>query len=286
MGNDECGVDMTRPERTSWIIGPLLALQFLTVLPVRLPVRSASRESGEESVQPNMAVALPWFPVVGAAIGVILVIVDRALAAVLSLGVRNALLLALPALLTGMLHLDGFVDCCDGLLGTRSVERRLEILRDSRVGAYGAIGVALLLITRFAALGALGGAARPLALVLAPTLGRWSIVYAVARYPYARLAGLGAFFRARASHLTGATLAVLVVVIAATVAIRPTISRSWIVFVVLLAIVALTTMLLWTAWASRRLGGGLTGDTYGALNELVELAVLVVAPVVMKYVLF
>ncbi|HLY32275.1 MAG TPA: adenosylcobinamide-GDP ribazoletransferase, partial [Ktedonobacterales bacterium] len=94
---------------------------------------------------PDMGRALPWFPLVGALLGAILVLVDWALTPLLSLGVRDALLLALAALMTGMLHLDGFVDCCDGLLGARSVERRLEIMRDSRVGAYGALGAALLL---------------------------------------------------------------------------------------------------------------------------------------------
>ena len=126
MANDERADAKRRRGRATWLGGPLLALQFLTILPVRLPSRAAvgsMDDLDDAALSPNMADALPWFPVVGAAIGAILVVVDRALAPLLSLGVRDALLLALPALLTGMLHLDGFVDCCDGLLGTRSVEQ-------------------------------------------------------------------------------------------------------------------------------------------------------------------
>ena len=133
-----------------------------------------------------MAQALPWFPLVGTLLGLALVILDLALSIFFPLGIRAVGLLVFDALITGMLHLDGFVDCCDALLGTRSVERRLDILRDSRVGAYGALGGALLLIARFAALSTLVGPPRILALLVAPMLGRWGMVYAVARYPYAR----------------------------------------------------------------------------------------------------
>ena len=102
---------------------------------------------------------------------------------IFSVAVRSVVVLVVSALLTGMLHLDGFVDCCDALLGTRGVERRLEILRDSRVGAYGAIGAALLCLGRFAAIESLPVGIRAFALVAAPLLGRWAIVYAVVRYP-------------------------------------------------------------------------------------------------------
>src|SRR6476661_4145503 len=112
--------------RGSPLAGLALAVEFLTVL----PVRRAHVDEPVSAEPPDMARALPWFPWVAA-------------------------LLAFDALVTGMLHLDGFVDCCDALLGTRTVERRLEILRDSRVGAYGALGGALLLIAKFAALTAL-----------------------------------------------------------------------------------------------------------------------------------
>lgn len=255
--------------------GLLLALEFLTVLPWRRLVRRA-----QFNAPPNMGRALPWFPVVGALLGGVLALIDIALAPILALPVRSALLLALGALLTGMLHLDGFVDCCDALLGVRPAERRLDILRDSRIGAYGAIGAALLIVARFAALGALVGPGRTVALLAAPLLGRWAMVYAVSRYPYARTAGAGSRFHpcrrwVVEAHVIAALLLALVVI-----AFFGAEATSG-VLVIGLATAGLAVVAGWSWWASRRLGGGLTGDAYGAANELVELAVLVVTPVLM-----
>ena len=254
--------------------GLALALQFLTVVPMRVPDEGGRPSAPAEQGGP-MSGALPWFPVVGALLGVALALADWLLAHIFSLAVRDALLLALVAGITGMLHLDGFIDCCDGLLGVRSVERRLEILRDSRVGAYGVLGAVVLLVARFAALGALPGGVRALALVLAPLLGRWAMVYAVVRFPYARSAGLGRPFRAQPAHLERATLAALGALLIAALLFGWAVPVGVrLVLGVALAALAWLVTRWWTAWASAKLGGGLTGDTYGALNELVELAVL------------
>jgi adenosylcobinamide-GDP ribazoletransferase len=183
-----------------------------------------------------------------------------------------------------MLHLDGFVDCCDALLGAFAVGRRLEILKDSRVGAYGAIGATLLLITRFAALGELGGSGllRVVALVTAPVMGRWGIVYAMTCFPYARQEGLGSLFQRRSSYLiaaTGMALALLALITGvATLLLGSRSLAGTALLLALLAAVAFLVTVISTIWASRRLGSGLTGDTYGAVNELVEVAVLALAP--------
>src|SRR6185437_10902506 len=167
--------------RGTLLAGLALAVGFLTVLPVR-HTRSQVTVAAEP---PDMARALPWFPLVGALLGLALVGLDWALSFIFPLGIRAVALLAFDALVTGLLHLDGFVDCCDALLGTRTVERRLEILRDSRVGAFAALTALV------------SGPVRVLALLAAPTLGRWGMVYAVTHYPYARAAGAGAPFRNR-----------------------------------------------------------------------------------------
>ncbi|HEX5547225.1 MAG TPA: adenosylcobinamide-GDP ribazoletransferase [Ktedonobacterales bacterium] len=260
------------------LLGLALAVEFLTVLPVR-------RARADETVtaeSPDMAGALPWFPLVGALLGLAFVGLDWALSFVFPLGIRAVALLVFDALVTGMLHLDGFVDCCDALLGARTVERRLEILRDSRVGAYGALGGALLLIANFAALTALmSGPVRVLALLIAPILGRWGMVYAVTRYPYARVSGAGAPFRSHSGlHLILASILMLVLLAASAFVIGSPIQAITAAFVLtgLLLVAALLVLLGWLAWASRRLGGGLTGDTYGAACVLVELAVLALAP--------
>lgn len=266
--------------RGSLLTGLALAVEFLTVLPVR---RAHVDETVTVTAEPpDMARALPWFPLVGALLGLAFVGLDWALSFVFPLSIRAVALLAFDALLTGMLHLDGFVDCCDALLGTRTVERRLDILRDSRVGAYGALGGALLLIAKFATLATLmSGPVRVLALLTAPILGRWGMVYAVTRYPYARAAGAGAPFRSRSGrHLALASIVMLVLLAASAYVIGSQAQAIATVFVLagLLFVAALLVLLGWLAWASRRLGGGLTGDTYGAACVLVELAVLTLAP--------
>lgn len=258
-------------------IGLALAVEFLTTLPARSR-RSAAQSAGS----PDMARALPWFPLVGALLGLALVILDWALSFVFPLELRAVALLAFDALVTGMLHLDGFVDCCDALLGTRTVERRLAILRDSRAGAYGAIGGALLMIARFAALTALVGPSRVLALLAAPIIGRWGMVYAVTRYRYARDSGAGAPFRSRgAIHLILASGSLLILLAGVAFAVggslRMSMAASFILTEALL-LAALIVLFIWLAWASRRLGGALTGDTYGAACVLLELTVLVLAP--------
>ena len=260
--------------------GLILALEFLTVVP--LPGRRA--EGDLSPVAPvDMSPALPWFPLVGALIGIALAALDWVLAHFLALPVRDAMLLITAALVTGMLHLDGFVDCCDALLGSRSTEARLAILRDSRVGAYGALGAALLLLARYSALGELDGSLRVAALIAAPTLGRWGIVLALGRFPYARSEGVGSGFRStNARHLLPATgvaaaiLAVLALVLGGSDA--PIVLAVNALTLALLMAAALVVTFAFAHWASGRLGGGLTGDTYGAVNELIELVVLVLAP--------
>lgn len=265
------------------LTGLPLALQFLTVIPIQTPQRASSSEDSDQA--PRMARALPWFPLVGALVGCLIALLDWAVRPALSLGVRSVLVLALTAGLTGMLHLDGFIDCCDGLLGARSTARRLDILRDSRVGAYGVIGGCLLLLLRYAALVALTRPdLRMLALIVAPLLGRWSLVYAVVRYPYARSTGAGSPFRGGSGrHLARATLSalVLLVLISAALAIAfgtPSLPRA-LARDGFLVCGALLTTIVATTWMSKRLDGGLTGDTYGALNECVEAVTLVLLPV-------
>ncbi len=259
------------------LAGPLLAVQFLTVLPVSRYLRSEGTQDA-----PDMAAALPWFPAVGAALGAFLATGDALLAHVLARGVRDALILVVMAGATGMLHFDGFLDACDGLIGRRSPERRLEILRDSRVGAYGVTGGVLLVLTLYAALEALPAGIRSLALVGAPLAGRWAMVYAVAMYPYSRALGAGSSFRARRGHLIPATVFAAVLLLCALLLLAPQALSIRLALWLGIAVVSVAVIAVWCAWASRRIGGGLTGDLYGAGNELVEAAVLLVCPVLVS----
>ena len=230
-----------------------LALGFLTVLPAR-----------QVAFRPGaLGRAGAWFPFVGLLIGALLTGVFWLSGQVFPPLLSAALTTATWALLTGALHLDGFADCCDGLLAAASPERRLEIMRDPRTGAFAATGLALLLLIKTAAIAAL---AAPIpALLLAPMWARWLILL-VARQKSAHAGGMGADF---AAGLTPVVLAAaLIVPVALTL-----IFLSWrAVVAVLLAHVvgALTTLL-----AHKRLGG-VTGDVFGMTVELSEATMLLV----------
>jgi adenosylcobinamide-GDP ribazoletransferase len=233
------------------------ALSFLSILPV-----------GSGPLAAQFGPSLAYFPLVGFFIGLAL----SGLGAILPLGLgadgRAFALLLTWVLLTGGLHLDGWADSCDGLLATTSPQRRLEIMRDPRNGTWATSGLILLLLGKFLALRALHEDT-PL-LILAPLWGRLAMIYAVYAYPYARPEGLGGSFRQgfERSHLglgLGFTLMTSLFIALMWGPAGP------------LGALALVLMLgggLFLAWAAGRLGGGLTGDVYGAVCEGLELVCL------------
>ncbi|MCS7179086.1 MAG: adenosylcobinamide-GDP ribazoletransferase [Anaerolineae bacterium] len=233
----------------------LVALHFLTRLP--LPPQEIRLEEVGRSA---------WaFPAIGTLIGLVLAGSDWLLGWLFPPVVRAALLLALWVGITGALHLDGFVDSCDALLAARTPEARLEILRDTHVGAFGVIGAVILLLVKYATLSICLWAGMGTALLLAPSLGRWTIVYAMARYPTARTTGMGKTVQAFAGRwaLPVATLLVLPVLLVRPLAGLMAFALAW-----------LYTM-LFAGWILRRIPG-FTGDVYGALCESVEVGVLLV----------
>jgi adenosylcobinamide-GDP ribazoletransferase len=243
----------------------LVALQFLTRLP--LP-------AGLPIAGPALGRALGWFPLVGALLAGVLAAADWALSHALPRGVVDVLLLALLALLTGGLHLDGFMDTCDGLFSLRSPEERLAIFRDSRVGSFGVVGLTALLLLQWAALGALPAERRAACLIVALTAARWAMVYAIVAFPYGRPAGLGRMFKDHAGPHAFVAATALAALVAAG----------------LLGSVGLAALVLaaGATWLFARycLGRlpGLTGDTYGALNELVQTLLLVGLPPLLRHV--
>jgi adenosylcobinamide-GDP ribazoletransferase len=235
------------------VMGCLAAVQFLTIAPplVRRPFTAA-----------EMGRAVGYFPLVGLLIGGFLVGLDRLLALFLPPGVAAALVLTNWVLCTGALHLDGYLDTCDGLFGGRTPEDRLRILRDERVGAFAVIGGVLLVLVKFQSLAA--ASSRSAALVLAPVIGRWGMTAAVVASPYARAEGLGRAMKDHAGWLQ-ALLA------SATAILVAWFTCGWLGLVAMLLSGALVFFLV--RFVLTRLPG-LTGDIYGALCELLEVMVL------------
>jgi adenosylcobinamide-GDP ribazoletransferase len=248
-------------ERPRLISSFLAAVQFLLVSPAFIKRDFTPQELGA---------AVGFFPLAGLILGAILVGADHLLGLVFPALVRAALLLGIWVSLTGALHLDGFLDACDGLLGGFDPEQRLSIMRDERVGAYALVGGVLLLLVKFSAIASLP--VRLPALLLAPVLGRWAIAWAVTACPYARPIGLGRSMKDNAgkAQAVQASVSALLIVGAVMLAYRAQ-------AIYILAAVAVVGIATWLSmkFALKRIPG-LTGDIYGAINELVELAVLVV----------
>jgi adenosylcobinamide-GDP ribazoletransferase len=220
------------------------ALAFLTLLPVGYP----------DGRKPGYAYG--WFPLVGLLIGLALVLVALIPA---SAEVRALLVLIAWVGLTGGLHLDGLADSCDGLLATTTPEKRLEIMKDPRAGSWALVGVGLLLLGKWVLLRESPAAA----LIAAPVLGRWVMTVAAWAFPYARSTGLGAWFKdglGRSQIALATVTAAGVLIVLGTADLR-----------VLVALPVAFVMLAGAArWMRGRLGGGLTGDCYGALCEITE----------------
>ena len=155
-----------------------LALGFLSRIPAGAPAQAAPLEIGR---------CMAFFPLVGLLLGALLLATDSGLALLpLPRPVGDALILALLALLTGALHLDGFADLCDGVGAGRDRATMLRIMKDSHIGAFGAAGLALLLLVKYQALVAVPVGLKPAALLLMPVAGRWSAVALAVTLPYLR----------------------------------------------------------------------------------------------------
>jgi adenosylcobinamide-GDP ribazoletransferase len=251
---------MTEPEESPnrWgAFAPLgEAIRFLTVLPV--PGLPPMSEAG-------IVRAIPFFPIVGLLIGVILLVLGLVARLLWPDWVVAMLLVVAWGVITAGLHLDGLSDTFDGVMSWRPRERKLEIMKDSRIGAMGALALIALLGLKTGWLAAADHNWWQ-ALLLAPVLGRWADVYGILSFPPAAEGGLGKTFQEQAqpNDLLVATIwtAALVLLIAG--------------FTGMLAmlLVWLVAYLLGQWWTQTL--GGLTGDTYGALCEIGETVALAV----------
>jgi adenosylcobinamide-GDP ribazoletransferase len=232
-------------------------LAFLTAIP--LPRRLSSATGKTES-------AGAFFPLVGLLLGLVLAGLDWLLGLVLPPALANAGLLIALLLLTGLLHLDGFVDTCDGL-GAPTAEEARNAMADSRVGSFGVTGAFSLLLLKYVSLVSLASPLRTPALVLVPIISRWAVVWPIFTYPYARPHGLGKTFK----ESTGR--AVVAAATAVTLALSIALLR---VRGLALMIVAWLAAMSLAAFLSRRFAG-LTGDCYGAIIEASEALTLVLA---------
>jgi len=232
----------------------LAAIQFLTILPLPAALDPDGRALGH---------SLPFFPLVGLAIGAVAALADWALWHILPLGVTSVLSVILLIAASGALHLDGLADTADGLFSARPRERVLEIMRDSRTGPMGVAAIVAVITLKIALLSSLAAPGRWWVLVLTPVAGRCALLIHLALLPYVRPeGGLADLFHQNRSQ--GHALWALLFLLA-----LGSLAGGFPGF--LAAAVAALAALLLAAYLQRRLGG-LTGDTLGAACELTELA--------------
>ncbi len=237
-------------------MGFWIAWQFLTIFP-----GPATKDAGITT----LGRSLTFFPVVGLVLGAALLGLDQLFELFLPRYLIDALLVTAIIIMTGALHLDGFMDTCDGFAVKSSARDRLTVMADSHVGGFGVAGACCLILLKFTAILSLTEELRPVGLLLAPSLARWGVAYAIIAFPSAREGGLGNLFKQNTSWLmipimTVFTLAVAVALI------------HWMGAVLLISLL-ITTYLLACGFKSRL--GGLTGDTYGAIIEIGETAAFI-----------
>lgn len=235
----------------------LIALQFLT----RLPVRTATSWT-----MADLAASAPMFPLIGALVGFIGALV-YATASFLGLPPALAGVLAIAAaiLSTGALHEDGLADVADVFGGGHSKDDKLRIMRDSRLGSYGAIALALCLFARIACLSTLAAPfAVGAALIASNALSRAAMPVAMTVMPNARDDGLAA--SAGRPHPGRAAAGLLVALLSTALCLPLPIAIAATVVTGIASVMLL-------ALAQRQIGG-ITGDVLGALQQIVEISCL------------
>lgn len=239
-----------------WIDDLRLATALLTRVP--MPHRDRARPAG-------LGRAQRVFPLVGAMIGVVVGLVDLSL---LAIGVpalaAAALALGVSAALTGALHEDGLADVGDGF-GGRDRAAKLSIMRDSRLGTYGAIVLLVSFSARMSALASLPAAIVVPGLVVAHAFGRAAIPVLAASMPFARNDGLGK--SAGRPEAASAITAILIAVMIALLCLPA--KQALLALAVTVTAAAAVAVLAW------RQIGGVTGDVFGATEQVAETAVLI-----------
>lgn len=236
-----------------------IALQFYTRLPI-------PRWVGFESAW--LAQASRYFPAVGLVVGGIAALVYALAVMLFSQAVAVLLSMAASIYLTGAFHEDGLADACDGLGAGGTRERVLEIMKDSRIGSYGAVGLILMLALKAAALTAMPAYAVVVALIVAHPLSRLGALLLAWRLEYVAAAGKSL---ALARHLGREDFVIAITTVG--ILVLAMLIAGWLSISALLTgiLSVLGVLLLMGRMLVRRIGG-YTGDCLGAVQQVSELA--------------
>ena len=279
-----------------------IALQFLT----RLKIVNQTEWSVEDFGKSVVA-----FPYVGLIIGLILALLYGILSPFIPLVPLMLILVIAEFLITGGLHADGLMDTSDGLFSGRERERKLEIMKDSRIGSFGVVAFVFVTLLKWQLLTVIPTAEFiPMALIMMPLMSRWSLVLSIRSYPYAREQGMGAAFANLApkhviTYNTLSTFFMPIVILLIGVILYTLLYGVYSIFsiadvgyVVGLGVLAYATLgifqinivsMIITYIINRLLNryivkqlGGTTGDTYGFVVEVTEVLLLFVYIIILS----
>lgn len=279
-----------------------IALQFLT----RLKIVNQTEWSVEDFGKSVVA-----FPYVGLIIGLILALLYGILSPFIPLVPLMLILVIAEFLITGGLHADGLMDTSDGLFSGRERDRKLEIMKDSRIGSFGVVAFVFVTLLKWQLLTAIPTAEFiPMALIMMPLMSRWSLVLSIRSYPYAREKGMGAAFANLApkhviTYNTLSTFFMPIVILLIGVILYTLLYGVYSIFsiadvgyVVGLGVLVYATLgifqinivsMIITYIINRILNhyivkqlGGTTGDTYGFVVEVTEVLLLLIYIIILS----
>lgn len=245
--------------------GFILTLQFLTRIPINI-----SLDVKEE----DFIKGVKFFPVIGLIIGLINLLAYMLCSAVLPHTAAVILAVLSNIMITGALHIDGLADTCDGIFSARKRDRMLEIMKDSRIGTNGAVGIFFDLALRISLLLSLNEIHIVKALVISPVLSRTFMVVLMHYSVYARAeGGLGNMYIGKVGLIDTVITVIICVIIS--------VSLLGYTGAIIIAL-NLLFILLYKIYITSKLGG-MTGDTLGAGNEIIELLAIMIISIIERY---
>ncbi len=232
----------------------LIALQFLTILPINIRSEIKERDFGS---------SLLYFPVIGILIGLVLSTAVFLVGLLPNL-VVGVIILIISIVITGGIHLDGFADTCDGFYGSKPKDKILEIMRDSRVGTMGVVGVVCLLLLKFTLIVSIPREMLWKVLIMMAVFARWSQVLACYMSEYARKEGKAKYF---IEHAGKKELFMGILLTSGLFFLLMQIKG------IILFLISMFPILLFINCIKRKIGG-MTGDTIGSVSEIAEVLIL------------
>lgn len=244
----------------------LLMIQFLTRIPV-----NKSLPCGKE----NFRRASIFMPVIGLIVGGIQWIIYKLAILILPVNVSAVIVLLAGIILTGALHVDGLGDMCDGFFAFKGNDRIIEIMKDSRIGSYACVTIVMDLLLKYSLLCFIVPKFS-LIIIAAPVIARFSIVFIAFIGRTAKSTGSGNLFIGNIGKLQMfLTTCITMIILLFVVNMNPR-------YVIILILAAFIVPFIFNLYCNRKIGG-LTGDLFGADNEMVEIITMLIASVAMMH---